>query len=91
MTVSHPSTRAERLRHALAVLAPTALEVLDESHQHLGHAGHRPEGETHYRIRIVAGSFAGKSRVDIHRLINALAAPEFATGLHALAIEAKAG
>ena len=69
---------------------PVALDVVDESHLHKGHAGHRPEGETHFRVKITAEVFQGKSRVEAHRMVNAALAPEFAGGLHALAIEAKA-
>ena len=65
--------------------------MVDESHLHKGHAGHRPEGETHFRVRIAAEAFRGvSSRVEAHRLVNAALADEFARGLHALAIEAKA-
>jgi BolA family transcriptional regulator, general stress-responsive regulator len=74
-----------------AALAPTALEVIDESDQHAGHGGWREGQTTHVRVRITSAAFAGKSRVDIHRMVNALLAGEFAAGLHALAIEAKAG
>jgi BolA protein len=70
--------------------APQRLEVIDESAQHAGHAGHRPGGETHFRIRIVAEAFRGKSRLDRHRMINALLAAELAGGVHALAIHASA-
>jgi BolA protein len=42
--------------------APTHLDVVDESHQHAGHAGHRPGGETHFRVTIVAEAFRGRSR-----------------------------
>ena len=67
-------------------LAPETLEVIDESHQHAGHAGSRPGGETHFRIRVTAG----KSRIERHRLINALLADELRDRIHALAIEASA-
>jgi BolA family transcriptional regulator, general stress-responsive regulator len=73
-----------------AAFRPTALEVIDESGQHAGHAGWREGQTTHVRIRIVSEAFAGKNRVAVHREINALLAAEFAAGLHALAIEAKA-
>ena len=69
---------------------PTVLTVIDESHQHAGHAGWRESGETHFRLDIVSEAFAGKSRVERHRLVNAALAPAFARGLHALAIQAKA-
>jgi BolA protein len=70
--------------------APESLRVEDESHQHAGHAGHRPGGQTHYRIYIVSESFRGKSRVDRHRSINAVLAQELTDGVHALAIHAAA-
>jgi BolA protein len=70
--------------------APESLRVEDESHRHAGHAGHRPGGQTHYRIYIVSESFRGKSRVDRHRSINAVLAQELADGVHALAIHAAA-
>jgi len=81
----------ERIMSALAsALSPQSLDVIDESHLHKGHAGHREEGETHFRVRITAEAFRGKSRVDIHRTINAILADELAGGVHALAIQAKA-
>jgi BolA family transcriptional regulator, general stress-responsive regulator len=70
--------------------APESLEVVDESHRHEGHAGHRPGGETHFRVYIVAKAFEGKSRVDRHRMINAALVGELSGGVHALAIHATA-
>jgi len=70
--------------------APESLRVEDESHLHEGHAGHRPGGQTHYRVYIVSAAFRGKSRVERHRMINALLAAELAAGVHALAIHAAA-
>jgi BolA protein len=70
--------------------APASLRVVDESHQHEGHAGHRPGGETHFRIYIVSESFRGKSRVERHRMINTALAQELAGRVHALAIHANA-
>src|SRR2546429_8634421 len=82
---------ADRIRGRLTeAFSPSALQVIDESDRHKGHAGARPEGETHFRVRIVAQAFRGKSRVEAHRLVNAALGEEFARGLHALAIEAKA-
>lgn len=71
------------------VFRPTALEVVDESDRHKGHAGWRPEGGTHFRVRIASADFRGKSRLAIHRAINAALADELAGGVHALAIEAR--
>jgi BolA protein len=73
-----------------AAFAPASLRVEDESHQHAGHAGHRPGGQTHYRVYIVAETFRGKSRIDRHRMINQTLARELVEGVHALAIHASA-
>ena len=70
--------------------APESLDVIDESHLHEGHAGHRPGGETHFRIHIVSLAFEGKSRIERHRMINATLAAELAASVHALAIKAEA-
>jgi BolA protein len=78
---------AEKLTKAFA---PASLDVVDESHQHVGHAGHREGGETHFRVYIVAEAFRGKSRLDRHRMINETLAGELAGGVHALAIHASA-
>jgi len=77
----------EKLRNAFT---PASLRVEDESHQHAGHAGHRPGGETHYRVYIVSDAFRGKTRLERHRMINAALANELAGGVHALAIHAAA-
>lgn len=70
--------------------APESIAVVDESHLHEGHAGHRPGGETHFRVHIVSRAFEGKSRIDRQRMINALLAPELEGSIHALAIKAYA-
>ena len=69
---------------------PASVEVVDESHQHAGHAGHRPGGETHFRVYIVAEAFRGKSRLERHRMINETLVGELKGGVHALAIHAAA-
>ena len=69
---------------------PDSLQIVDESHLHAGHAGHRPEGETHFRVRVVSKAFAGKSRVQRHRMVNSVLAEELAGPVHALAIQAAA-
>jgi BolA protein len=71
-------------------LQPESLRVVDESHLHIGHAGHRPEGETHFRVYVVASAFIGKSRVERHRIINAALAEELAGPVHALAVHPSA-
>ena len=70
--------------------APHVLEVIDESHQHAGHSGSRPDGESHFRVKIVADAFRGKSRVEQHRMINAVLAEELRERVHALAIQSSA-
>ena len=82
---------ADRIERKLAeALAPDSVKVVDESHQHEGHAGHRPGGQTHFRVYIVAKAFAGKTRVDRHRLVNTILSDELTGGVHALAIHAQA-
>ncbi len=71
-------------------LQPISLSVEDESHQHIGHAGWREGGETHFRLDIVSAAFQGKSRVERHRFVNEALREAFQRGLHALAIRARA-
>lgn len=74
-------------------LAPVALAVEDESAAHAGHAGaagRADGGVTHVRVRIISPLFAGRGRVDRHRMVTALLAGELDRGLHAIAIEARA-
>lgn len=81
-------SRAARIESAMrASFAPIALEVIDESDRHAGHAGAHPAGETHFRIKMTSAAFAGVSRVERQRAVNATLAGEFASGLHALALE----
>ena len=60
------------------------------SHLHAGHAGHRPGGESHFRLYIVSEAFRGKSRIERHRMINAALSSELKERVHALAIHAQA-
>lgn len=81
---------AERITRKLEeALAPQRLSVIDESHQHQGHGGWREGGETHFRVRIKAQAFVGKSRVETHRAINEVLRAELSERVHALAIEAE--
>ena len=83
--------RRDRITEKLTeAFAPARLDVADESHQHEGHAGARPGGETHFRVTIVAEAFRGRSRLDCHRMVNTALAEELADGVHALAIHASA-
>ncbi|MCA6108995.1 BolA family protein [Bradyrhizobium cenepequi] len=83
------STRDAIIKKLSEAFMPESLEVLDESHLHEGHAGHRPGGETHFRVYIVSQAFEGKSRVERHRMINVALAQELADTVHALAIHAQ--
>lgn len=82
--------RIDHIRTLLQTsLSPQTLEIRDDSGKHAGHAGARPEGETHFRVDIVAEKFTGLSRVARHRLVNDALSPLFQQGLHALEINAK--
>jgi len=70
--------------------APIALSVIDESAHHAGHSGARPDGESHFKVKIVADAFAGQSLVQCHRLVNETLAEELKERVHALSISAKA-
>jgi BolA protein len=86
-----PMTSKETITNKLReAFTPESLQVVDESHLHEGHAGHRPGGETHFRVYIVSPAFKGKSRVERHRMINAALAAELSGGVHALALHAQA-
>jgi BolA protein len=75
-------------QHLRATLHPSALEVLDESHQHDGHAGANGTGfGTHFRVRIASPLFEGKTRVARHRLVYDALQDFIAQGVHAIAIE----
>jgi BolA protein len=84
-TLPRTANLTQRLRERLA---PTALEVIDESAQHVGHIGANAEGfGSHFRVRIASPQFAGLSRVAKHRLVYDSLQDFLDQGLHALAIE----
>jgi BolA protein len=85
------SERAKRMEAALRVaFAPTALEIIDQSALHAGHAGAAPGGETHYLIIITADNFIGMNRLMRSRAVHEALAPEFRLGLHALSLRLRA-
>ncbi len=84
------NTRGIITNKLIEAFSPESLDVSDESHLHEGHAGHRPGGETHFRVYIVSVAFEGKSRIERHRMINATLEAELKGGVHALAIKAQA-
>jgi BolA protein len=68
--------------------APVRLDLVDESQRHAGHAGARPEGETHFALTIVSATFAGLNRVARQRLVYAVLAAELGGRVHALSLTA---
>ena len=73
-----------------AAFTPEALEIVNDSHRHAGHAGSPGTGESHFTIKVVSASFTGKSRLERHRMVNEVLAEELAGKVHALAISALA-
>jgi BolA protein len=84
----HPVEKA--MRERLAALAPVALDLLDESVQHAGHAGSRPSGGTHWQLVIVSEAFRGKSTVASHRMVYEALGDLMSRDIHALKIAASA-
>ena len=80
------ATLEQRLSTAFA---PQHLLVRDDSHKHMGHAGERPEGGTHFHVEIISEKFSGIRTVARHRLVYDALKPDFEQGLHALSIVAK--
>jgi BolA protein len=85
MPGQRPQAIAEMLNQALN---PMALEVRDDSHHHVGHAGAR-DGRGHFHVRIVAAAFEGKALVARHRMVYAALGEFMHTDIHALAIDAR--
>jgi BolA protein len=82
---------ADIIREKLnAAFAPITLVVEDESAKHHGHAGARPEGETHFRVHIVSATFTGLSRIERQRRVYAVLADEMRVRVHALSLTAQA-
>ena len=73
-------------RNLTQALSPARLEIEDESHRHAGHAGARPEGESHFKVTVVAAVFEGKSRVDRQRMVYGALAELMKSRIHALAL-----
>ena len=86
--------RAERILDLMKQLAPTKLELVNDSEKHAGHTEHLGgagfTGETHYRLVIESALFTGRSRIDRQRMVLDLLKNEFNSGLHALEIKARA-
>ena len=82
-------TTEEMIRERLSRLAPDALEVFDDSHEHAGHAGAK-DGGGHFQLVIVSRQFAGKNAVARHRLVYEALSDLMPKRIHALAIRAYA-
>ena len=74
-------------RRLSAALAPSRLDIVDDSARHAGHVGARPQGESHFNVEIVSARFAGLSRVARQRLVYEALADELRTDIHALALK----
>jgi BolA protein len=70
-----------------AAFQPEALNVIDESHHHAGHAGAREGGESHFRVQMTAAALTPMSRVARSRAVHQVLAEELAGPVHALALE----
>jgi BolA protein len=73
-----------------AALAPTSIELIDDSEEHRGHAGHDERGESHFSLTIESPAFAGKSRVERQRMVYAALGDLMRERVHALTIRATA-
>lgn len=79
----------EMTRRLTEALAPTRLELEDQSDHHIGHAGHDPRGESHFALTIESAAFAGQSRVARQRLVYAALGDLMHDRVHALTIKAR--
>lgn len=78
----------EEIRTRLqAAFDPSALDVVDDSEAHRGHAGYRDGGESHFNVHIRATSFDGQSRIQRHRAVHAALGPELVARIHALSLD----
>ncbi len=85
MTVA--GTMERKLREAFS---PQSLEIEDQSHLHAGHAGHNPEGESHFHVVLVSQAFEGMGRVARQRAVYQVLAEELRGRVHALSLETRA-
>lgn len=80
---------AEQINQILTKnLNPIEIQVVDQNDKHAGHAGARPEGESHFLVSIVSPSFTGKTRIERHRMVNNLLADLLQNQVHALSLKA---
>ena len=88
-----PSTgpvASEMLRRLSEALAPSRIELVDQSEQHRGHGGYNPAGESHFALVIESAAFAGQSRLERQRMVYAALGELMDARVHALTIRAAA-
>jgi BolA protein len=88
-----PSTgpiAAEMLKRLRSALAPTLVELVDDSEKHRGHGGYNPAGESHFSLTVESAAFAGKSRVERQRMVYSALGDLLKERVHALSIRARA-
>ena len=90
MPTSTAPIAAEMTKRLKAALAPTAIELIDDSEGHRGHAGHDERGESHFHLTVESPAFAGKSRIERQRLVHAALGDLLKERVHALTIRALA-
>ncbi|MES2000936.1 MAG: BolA family protein [Pseudomonadota bacterium] len=78
------------IRRLTEQLAPTDLDLRDDSERHRGHAGHDGRGESHFSLSITSAAFAGKSRVERQRMVYSALGELMVERVHALSIKASA-
>lgn len=81
---------SEMIERLTAALSPSRLALEDQSHQHVGHAGHDPRGESHFSLIIESPEFAGLTRVERQRKVYAALGDLMRERVHALTIKASA-
>ena len=86
--MSDNADRMVRMRERLGALQPTFLDVVDDSHHHVGHAGAR-DGRGHFSVDVVSAEFAGLSPIARHRRVYAALGDMMQADIHALSIRAR--
>jgi len=82
-----PNPRIDNIRYLIQqALSPESIEIIDESHKHIGHAG-AAGGAGHFKVRVIAKAFVGKRTIACHQLIYAALDSMMENEIHALSIE----
>ena len=81
---------SEMIARLRSALAPTSIDLIDDSEQHRGHGGYNPSGESHFTLHIESAAFAGKSRVQRQRMVYVALGDLMRERVHALSIKARA-